>query len=259
MSKNKLMLLFVFISAAAVVSASKAETTVDKVLSESAAAIQDGQASQARVATAANEVRDLTSDFRQVNKINEDLAVYNKKLEIQVTKQNEQLAKLNKSMGDINNIQGRMLPLAIKMIDSLEQFIKLDLPFLISERTDRVAMLRASIDRPDITSAEKFRQVLEAYKIENEYGNRISTYLQQIPLAGKSREVNILQVGRIALLYQTVDGNETGAWDKKKKAWVKVDSGDYRSSVQQAIRIANKQASIDILSLPIPAAEAFKP
>ena len=61
------------------------ETTVDKVLAESAAAIQDGQASQDRVADAANEVRDLTSDFRQVNKINEDLAVYNKKLEIQVT------------------------------------------------------------------------------------------------------------------------------------------------------------------------------
>lgn len=232
--------------------------TVEQVLDQSKQAIKDGQASQQKVQTLASETRDLITDFRQTSKITDDLKVYNRKLEIQIAKQNEQLSKLNNSMSDINNIQARVLPLAIDMINSLEQFVQLDMPFLRKERMERIALLRASIDRPELSVAEKFRQVLEAYKIETEYGRKIRTYQEAILLNGKKRDVNVLQVGRVALLYQTTNGQETGAWDKKLKKWVSLDSGKYRSAVQKGIRIAKKQASIDILSLPISAPEAFR-
>ena len=114
------------------------------------------------------------------------------------------------------------------------------------------------MDRSDITIAEKFRQVLEAYKIENEYGRKIDSYKGVASVGGSDREVNFLRIGRIGLMYQTTDGEESGAWDQDKRTWVELDSGDYRGAIQKGLRIARKQASIDIMKLPIPAPEAAK-
>ena len=144
------------------------------------------------------------------------------------------------------------------MIDGLEQFVDLDVPFHIDERKERVEFLCSSMDRSDISIAEKFRQVLEAYKIENEYGRKIDSYKGVATVNGAERDVNFLRIGRIGLLYQTTDGEHSGAWDKTQGAWVELDAGDYRGAIQKGLRIARKQASIDIMKLPIPAPEAAK-
>jgi hypothetical protein len=114
------------------------------------------------------------------------------------------------------------------------------------------------MDRSDITIAEKFRQVLEAYKIENEYGRKIDSYKGVALVNGSERDVNFLRIGRIGLMYQTTDGEQSGAWDQDKRSWVELDAGDYRGAIQKGLRISNKQASIDIMKLPIPAPEAAK-
>jgi hypothetical protein len=117
-------------------------------------------------------------------------------------------------------------------------------------------MLRNNQERADISVAEKFRQVLEAYKIESEYGRKIDTYKDTLTVGGQEREVNVLRVGRIALMYQTTDTELSGAWDQRAQAWTELDSGEYRSAILKGIRIAKKQASIDVLKLPILAPEA---
>ena len=48
----------------------------------------------------------------------------------------------------------------------LETFVELDVPFHMEERMQRIEFLRNNLDRSDVSIAEKFRQVLEAYKIE---------------------------------------------------------------------------------------------
>jgi hypothetical protein len=63
-------------------------------------------------------------------------------------------------------------------------------------------------------------------------------------------------VGRIALLFQTTDLAVSGHWNKDTGAWEALDSSAYRSAIQNGIRMANKQASIDLLMLPIAAPEA---
>jgi hypothetical protein len=154
-------------------------------------------------------------------------------------------------------IQRQITPLVIRMIDGLEQFVALDKPFHLRERQERLAFLRANLDRADVTTAEKFRQVLEAYKIENEYGRKIDAYKDTIQIDGADREVNVLRVGRIALLFQTTDLAVSGYWDSGKSSWEKLDSNEYRSAIQNGIRMANKQASIDLLTLPIAAPETL--
>ena len=85
---------------------------------------------------------------------------------------------------------------------------------------ERIAFLRANLDRSDVSIAEKFRQVLEAYKIENEYGRKIDAYKGSIEIEGVERDVNFLRVGRISFLYQTTDTEMSGAWDQASRSWV---------------------------------------
>ena len=54
----------------------------------------------------------------------------------------------------------------LKMIEGLENFILLDLPFLMTERSTRVQTLKDTMDRGDISTYEKFRLITEAYKTE---------------------------------------------------------------------------------------------
>jgi len=150
-----------------------------------------------------------------------------------------------------------MTPLVVRMIDGLEQFVMLDVPFHIGERQERVAFLRRNLDRADVTVAEKFRQVLEAYKIESEYGRKIDSYKGTVEIDGTERDVNFLRIGRIALLYQTTDTEISGAWDQASRSFVQVPRGEYRSAIMRGLRIARNEATIDLMAMPIPAPETL--
>lgn len=231
---------------------------VDTVMQAENERTRAAQASQARIDKTAEKTNDDLQVYKQEIKVIEDLTVYNKKLELQIAKQQERLDSIQKAITDVTVIQRQIMPLLIRMIDSLENFVSLDVPFQQAERQERVNFLRTNLDRTDLTIAEKFRQVLEAYKIENEYGRKVDHYTDTISIDGKDREVTMLQVGRIALLYQTTDGELSGAWDKAQGKYVALSNDEYQDAVSRGIRIAKKQASIDILTVPVPAARDAK-
>lgn len=212
--------------------------------------------SQKKIDKLADEARDLLSDYKTVMKQVDGLKVYNSRLERQISNQEKRVAQIEDSISQVTVIQRQIMPLLLRMLDSLEQFVALDAPFHNKERQERMAFLRDNVDRSDLSLAEKFRQVLEAYKIESEYGRKIDTYKDTINIGGVDREVNILRVGRIALMYQTTDQTVTGRWNAETRQWEQLDSGTYRNAVTKGIKIANKQASVDILKLPIAAPEA---
>ena len=132
----------------------------------------------------------------------------------------------------------------------------MDVPFNKEERMQRVQFLRDNLDRADVSVAEKFRGVLEAYNIELQYGRGIDTYRGTIEIDGSPRDVDFLRVGRIALVYQSTDGALSGAWDKSVGDWVDLPAGEYDAAIRKGIRIAKKQATIELLNMPIAAPEA---
>ena len=142
-----------------------------------------------------------------------------------------------------------------QMIDGLDQFVQLDVPFLLEERTDRVERLKELMERDDITVAEKFRKVTEAYQIENDYGSTIEAYKDTITIDGATREVEFLRVGRVALLYQSPDGQVSGAWDSEKGQWQALGN-EFKNQIRQGLKIANKQIAPELVLLPISAPEA---
>jgi hypothetical protein len=140
------------------------------------------------------------------------------------------------------------------MIDALDDFVELDVPFLADERHERLKGLRELMSRSDVTDAERYRRIMEAYQVENEYGRTIEAYQGELELDGSTRHVEFLRVGRVAFLYQTLDGSETGVWDHRGGSWT--PAPESRSAVRTGIRIAHKQTAPDLLRLPVPVAEA---
>ncbi|MGI9273782.1 MAG: DUF3450 domain-containing protein [Endozoicomonas sp.] len=231
---------------------------VDSILAVGNSKAQAAKKSQGKIDGIVSQTDSLLQDYKTVSKQIDGLNVYNARLQRQVDDQLRRLNDIDTSIEQVTVIQRQIMPLVVKMIDGLEQFVSLDVPFLKEERDERIAFLRANVDRSDLTTAEKFRQVLEAYKIENEYGRKIDTYDGTVDIDGAEREVKFFRVGRIALLYQTTDTEISGVWDQENRQWQKLGNSEYRSAIQKGLRIARKQASIDILKLPVSAPEAVQ-
>lgn len=230
--------------------------SVDAVLKVSQQKTEAARNSQQKIDGIASETRELLQEYQSVNKQIDGLRVYNQRLENQISNQMRRVTDIEESIEQVTVIQRQIMPLVIRMIDGLEQFVEMDVPFLIDERQQRLEFLRNNIDRSDLSVAEKFRQVLEAYKIELEYGRKIDAYKGTVAIGGVDREVNFLRIGRIALLYQTTDTDVAGAWSQEQGEWVSLDAGTYRNALMKGLRIARKQASIEIMKTPVPAPEA---
>lgn len=201
-----------------------------------------------------NEIVDLTADasqrYAQAKATADSLEQYNNQLEEQVLAQEEEMASLERQMNEIDTTNRELQPLMERMVNSLEQFVALDVPFQIEERTEDVEQLRNLLNRADVSVSEKYRLILETYQRELEYGRTLATYEGVLQ---DGRTVEFVQLGRVALLYQTPDGEETGYWDNAQKVWV-VDNS-YSNEVETAIAVARQEIAPELLILPVPAPE----
>jgi hypothetical protein len=211
--------------------------------------------SQAKIDALTDQTRELLSEYKVVLKEIEGLRVYNRQLEKQIGNQEVEMAKLSESIDKVTVIERQITPLMLRMIDGLEQYVELDLPFLLEERTDRLENLRDMMDRADVAVSEKLSQILRAYQIENEYGRTMEAYKDTINVNGTERLVDVLKMGRISLVYQTEDGEETGVFNPTTRQWELLDDS-YKTPVQNGIRMARQQLTVDLLSLPVAGPEA---
>jgi len=215
---------------------------------------QKGAQAQSRIDRIADETDELVAQYRVELQQIDALRTYNAQLEKLIASQQEEMESLSTQISDVTVIGRQVTPLMLRMVDALEKFVALDVPFLPEERVNRVEALKALMDRSDVADAEKYRRTLEAYQIENEYGRTIETYRGDLESDGPSRTVDFLRIGRIALLYQTLDANEVGMWNQAERRWTTLDDS-YNEPIRKGLRIARKQAAPDLLRLPLSPAE----
>lgn len=211
------------------------------------------------------EARELEQEYEAVSRQADSLALYVEQLEATVAGQEQNNASLEAQIDRVVDVGRRTIPLMKRMVEALEEFVRLDIPFLLDERRERVERLKALLDAPDVTDAEKYRIVLEAYQVEMEYGRTIEAYQGRLSAEGsrdgsgatgaedqgQGRVVNFLRFGRLVLAYESLDGKEYGVWDKQANAWTKVDASTFGSGIKRALRIARKQAAPDLVFLPV--------
>jgi hypothetical protein len=208
--------------------------------------------SQKRVDQLADETARMLEEYRGVLRRAESLEGYNAQIEKVVASQIEEIASFVAQLDRLELTNRDVVPLMAKMLDALEQLVRLDIPFLEEERGNRVRELRGIMDRADIATSEKFRRILEAYQIEMEYGRTIEATRGPQTMNGAERQVDFLRFGRIGLYYQTLDGSEVGCWDQGARRW-KVLDDSYRFGIRQGLQIARKQIAPDLVKLPVTA------
>ena len=233
-----------------------AQDKVEQIVDTGVERNEEAKASQQRVDKIADATDKLFASYKKELKVIDGLKVYNALLKKQLDDQLREIEDLKESIAEVSVIERQVTPLMLRMIDGLEQFIKLDVPFLLKERTERVTKLRETIERADVTAAEKFRSVLEAYQIEGEYGRTIEAYKDLLPIDGQNREVSLLRFGRIALVYQTDDREFNGVWDQASHSWKPLDGAEHRNYITNGLKIARKQVAPELLMLPVSAPEA---
>ena len=228
--------------------------SVDQVLQADMQRLQLAQESQERINQVVEGTRSLADDYRAINKEIDGLKVYNRLMTAQTNGQQATLDDIALSMEQVDVINRQIFPLMERMIDGIEQSIGLDIPFLMQERTDRVAELKNIMERSDVSVAEKFRKVMEAYQIEMDYGTSSEWYREELNVDGAVREYNMFRVGRIGLYFQSDDTAVTGWYNPESKAFELLDS-DHRNEVRKGIRIARQLIAPELILLPFPGPE----
>jgi septal ring factor EnvC (AmiA/AmiB activator) len=221
------------------------------IVGEETKALNEAAASQGRIDKLDDDTQKLLAEYRQVTAETESFKTYNDQMAAQIPSQVEEMASIEKQLQGVETTQREVLPMMQRMLETLERFVQLDVPFLVEERRKRVANLKEMMDRADVTVSEKYRRIVEAYQVEMEYGRTLEAYEGKLGDTDDARAVEFLRVGRIALLYQTLDRKETGYWDAGKKSWVVDDS--YEHDFAKNLEIAKKMGAPDLLTVPVAA------
>ena len=189
------------------------------------------------------EYKDTLNEYKSLKNYDDQLSKI-------IDSQLIEIKSINEQLDSLDDINIDILPLLKRMIDALRLFIEVDIPFLLDERVARVNNLDELILRSDVTTAEKYRKVFEAYQIESDFGKTIENYSSYIILDNQEIAVDYFRLGRLGLFYRTPDGDETGYWDSAQETWVHVGN-DLDKDIKSALDISNRQAPPNFITLPL--------
>jgi|TARA_Y100000034_G_scaffold23370_1_gene26983 chemotaxis regulatin CheY-phosphate phosphatase CheZ len=210
--------------------------------------------SQEKIDNIYGQTQEMIGEYRSVVDETELLKVYNDHVARLVADQNANIESLNRQIGTIEKTKQDVVPLMYRMIDTLEQFIKADVPFETETRLGRVEKLRDLLSNAKVTTSEKFRQVLEAYTIETDYSSTQTASQGSLEINGKNINVDFARLGRVAFVAQSFDLKHAWVWNNSTKQWDELGE-EYLKPVKTFIRIARGQAAPELLALPIFGAE----
>jgi hypothetical protein len=94
------------------------------------------------------------------------------------------------------------------------------------------------------------RRILEALQIEASYANSAEVTQRSLTLNGEPLEVEILRLGRVALLYRSLDGTKLGKWNQKTQNWEALPAR-FERPIRQAMEMANQKRAVELVDLPV--------
>ncbi len=135
-------------------------------------------------------------------------------------------------------------------VDGLEAFIASDLPFDKEEREMRIDILRNVMNDPHNTLAEKLRKVVEALELEARFGQEATSSDATLVLNGVETDVTILRLGRLAMFYQSLDGESVGWWNNQTKMWEPIDDS-FARAIRRAQAMSRGEKAVELIQVPI--------
>ncbi|PIE43278.1 MAG: hypothetical protein CSA50_06245 [Gammaproteobacteria bacterium] len=213
------------------------------------------QQSQERIDDIESELQDSRALYLSNERMADVAEAYNRQMSLLVESQQRELAGLQIQLESIEQTDKAVLPMLNQMLDTLQRFVAMDVPFLPEERRARLAKLEQLLLRADVSVAEKYRRIIEAYMIEVQYGSTFEAYSGKLEVSDNERQVSFLRLGRTALYYQTLNGKESGLWLPAAKRWQSLPESQ-NFALRKAMQIALQQQVPDLIDLPLPPPES---
>ena len=254
MSKRTLIASTVMGAFALTGSAAVSAVTLNDLHKEEAKIHAAAAKSQEKINALFEQSQELLVEYRQTVDQTENLKVYNDYIASLVEDQQRSIDSLQRQIDSIEDTKQGIVPLMFRMIDSLEKFVELDIPIHLEERRERIQRLRDLMANSNVTVSEQFRQVIEAYLVEVEYGTKMSSYQGTIDANGTENTVDFFNLGRTAFLALSLDQSSAWVWDNDERQW-KALGDDYLASAVEAVKMAKGTATPELIKLPIKAAE----
>ena len=173
---------------------------------------------------------------------------YNVQIEQQLRSQAEEITALEQQIAGLDATAVDVQAMLQRMYDDLVQFVENDVPFFKEERDQRMQRITELMQNVEASASEKFRRLMEAYQIEMEYGRTMSAYRQTLD---DGREAEMVRLGRVSLMYRTIEGGEVGYWDNEQKRFV--PDPDASPAINEALSIAKEERAPDLIIVPVPA------
>ncbi|PID42587.1 MAG: hypothetical protein CSB48_09290 [Proteobacteria bacterium] len=212
------------------------------------------QQSQQRINSIEAELEDSRARYLGNERMADVTETYNRQMSLLIESQQRELADLRMQLKSIEETDQAVLPMLNQMLDTLQRFVKIDMPFLPDERHTRLKKLEQLLLRADVSVAEKYRQIVEAYMIEVQYGSTFEAYSGKLDINDDQRQVSFLRLGRTALYFQTLNGKEGGQWLPAESRWQPLTESQ-NLALRKAIQIARQQQVPGLIKLPLPSPE----
>ena len=107
----------------------------------------------------------------------------------------------------------------------------------------------------NVSTSEKFRQIVEAYQAELDYGSGLISYQGNLNIDGQEVAVDFFHMGRVAFLAQSLDLKNAWIYNNESNEWTALED-EYLNPLTTAIRMSRKQTAFDLVKLPVFAAES---
>ncbi len=211
---------------------------------------RDTAKSQQRIDQLDDQTATLLNDYRANLKQLEAARRYNASLNRNIDAQNSEVVRLREDIDNVEGLQRAMQPLMEDMVARFSDLVNADLPFMAGERAGRAARLSTILDNPSMSAAQRYRLIVEAYQIENEYGRTIGYYVGTVGDGEDALTGEFLRVGRIALMFKTPDDSELKIYDASVGDFVELNRS-YLQDVKFGLRMAKEQTAPDIFFVPV--------
>lgn len=230
--------------------ASSALMASDQAVAQAAQSVQAQQtqaALQEQIDAADEQTRSQLEELRRLERESRQLTTDNASLAGRLASEAERQQRLATALDTLEETRAALPVIEQNMSEQLSQWIESDLPFL---RDERLARAERQQDEQGADTIERIGGLLEAWRVELNYGREIDSWRGRLQQDGREREVDFLRIGRIGFYYLTPDGREGGVWNAEDAAWQALDDS-YLREVRNGLRMAEDQRAPDLLTLPL--------
>ena len=216
------------------------------------ATVREGAASQQRIEELDDQASEALGEYRANVKQLELTERYNVSRERQVENQQEDIQSFQRDLQNVEGIKRAVTPLMEEMVANLEQLVAADIPFLPTERQNRIERLRRIMSDSSQNEASRYGLILEAFQIEADYGRSVDVYDGSIDVDGQEVQGEFLRIGRVALIFKTADDSILRIYDSEARQFVELPDS-YLGDVRLATRIGKEQAAPNLIEIPVKA------